>query len=65
MATEPRCPDCGVGMESGRLGSAERFVLDEPRDGLLGKVGAKEQLDVDAVVCPECGLVRVYADVDE
>ncbi|HMB50037.1 hypothetical protein [Natronoarchaeum rubrum] len=63
--TERRCPDCGVGMEAGRLAGAERFVLDEPRDGLLGRVGVKEQFDVDAVVCPECGLIRAYADVDE
>ncbi len=67
---DPRCPDCGVTMEptdpvqsadSGRI----RLRTKERREGLLGSLGMRERLDVTAFVCPECGLVQWYADVEE
>lgn len=66
---EPRCPDCGVTMEEMTLrsngGYNLAFISDENREGLLGKLGAKQRYDGQAYVCPECGLARLYADIDE
>jgi hypothetical protein len=41
-----------------------RFVSEEDADGIVGSLGVKEKFDANAFVCPECGLSRVYADVD-
>lgn len=38
------------------------LVTDEPKEGLLGSLGAKEKLKPTTYVCPECGLVRQYVD---
>lgn len=64
---EKRCPDCGVTMDTGTLiGSADRETVrlrtDESAGGVLGKLGMNETLPVDAWACPECGLVRPYAE---
>ncbi len=63
-----RCPDCGVTMEPVSLRTNEGFELqvntDERREGFLGSLGLTENHSVDAVLCPECGLVRTYADVE-
>jgi predicted RNA-binding Zn-ribbon protein involved in translation (DUF1610 family) len=63
----PRCPDCGVTMErEDHLttdGARIRLRLEESGDGLLGSFTRKTP-DVNAHVCPECGLVRWYADVE-
>ena len=68
--TDPHCPDCGVATEPTdpvQAGEAMTVKLRtrERRDGLLGSLGMRERLDVTAHVCPECGLVRWYADVEE
>jgi hypothetical protein len=69
MSTNERCPDCTVTMETVKFGMADAYqphvTTDEPRGGLLGSLGAKEKLDVASLMCPECGLVRLYADIDE
>lgn len=61
-----RCPDCGVELESMELRTTDGFELqiktDEPREGLLGGLGAKQTLTPTAHVCPECGLTRFYVD---
>lgn len=63
------CPDCGVSMESMELKTREgyglRFVSDERREGILGKLGARQTYGAETLVCPDCGLSRVYADLDE
>ncbi|WP_226007652.1 hypothetical protein [Natrinema salinisoli] len=62
-----RCPDCGVSMEPTSLRSNDGFglVIDTgKRDGMLGKLGLSETASVDGVCCPECGLVRLHADLD-
>ena len=66
----PRCPDCGVRLERTAPMTAldrEKIKLrtDEPREGILGSLGAKETVDVFGYVCPECGLVRWYAELDD
>lgn len=66
---EKRCPDCGVGMSEGTLiGSANRETVqlrtDEAAGGVLGKLGVKETLSIDSWACPECGLLRLYADAE-
>ena len=63
-----RCPDCGVGMEPASLISGEshaRLVLDEPNESILGRLGVKKRVGTDALTCPECGLIRLYADSEE
>jgi len=65
--TAPRCPDCSVTMEAMDLqsgGHYARFRSDENREGILGKLGAAQMYDAEAFVCPECGLSRIYADLD-
>ena len=66
---ERRCPDCGVTMEPVKLRTGEGFSLrvstDQRREGLLGKLGLTEDHSVEGRLCPECGLVRAYADVDD
>ena len=64
---QPRCPDCGVTMEptSLRSNGGHALVVDTGKqDGLLGKLGVSETTSVDAVCCPECGLLRLYADLE-
>ncbi|MWG35753.1 hypothetical protein [Halomarina oriensis] len=64
-----RCPDCGVTLESMTVrtddGFTVRVVSDENREGLLGSLGVKEKHPLGAAVCPECGLARMYADLDD
>lgn len=66
MSSPKRCPDCGVGLEELPLRTADGFKLqittDEPRQGILGGLGAKEKITPTAHVCPECGLTRLYVD---
>lgn len=68
-STGRRCPDCGVTLESMELRSDDgmhvRAISDENREGLLGSLGVKEKHRLDAHVCPECGLTRLYADLDD
>lgn len=66
---ERRCPDCSVTMEPVKLRTGEGLSLqvntDERREGLLGSLGLTEHHSVEGRLCPECGLVRAYADIDE
>ncbi|NHN42461.1 hypothetical protein G9C85_12615 [Halorubellus sp. JP-L1] len=65
---DERCPDCSVTLERVEFGMSDAWNphvrTGEKKDGLLGKFGMNETVDVDAVMCPECGLVRLYADVE-
>lgn len=68
VETPPRCPDCGVEMEEMTLDASGynlRFVSEEDTDGILGSIGVKQKFGVTAFVCSECGLSRLYADLDE
>lgn len=63
-----RCADCGVSLERTELRTSDsmavRLRTGERRGGVLGALGMKEHLDVDAWLCPECGRVRLYAELD-
>jgi len=56
-------------MEPVELRTGEGFKLqintDERREGLLGSLGMTENHSVEGRLCPECGLVRTYADLDD
>ncbi|WP_302081327.1 hypothetical protein [Salinibaculum rarum] len=69
MVTDPRCPDCGVTMEEMTVqtsgGHRLQFLSEENKEGILGKLGVKQRYDGQAYVCSECGLTRMYADIDE
>lgn len=64
------CPDCAVGMkqvqfETGVDGEHRPSVRTEKkRPGLLGQLGLHERKPVITLMCPDCGLLRQYADVD-
>ncbi|WP_158056275.1 hypothetical protein [Halorussus halophilus] len=65
MATTGRCPDCEVPLEEADLftGNGEfRVRTEENGDDLLAAVGASTALDVVPRRCPDCGLVRLYAE---
>jgi hypothetical protein len=49
----------GGGSEILKLRTGERAK------GLLGSLGMRETIGVQAHVCPECGLTRFYADLEE
>lgn len=62
-----RCPDCGVTMEPTTVtaGGVESLYVGTERDGgLLQQLGIDSYTTLDAVLCPECGLTRLYADLD-
>ena len=45
----------------------EKIILrtENPREGILSSLGVKETLDVFGYFCPDCGLVRWYAEVED
>ncbi|QSX00084.1 hypothetical protein [Haloterrigena alkaliphila] len=54
-------------MEATTVRTQEGFsltVTTGKRDGLLGKLGIGNTAGIDAVCCPECGLLRLYADLE-
>lgn len=64
----PQCPDCSVDMEEMTLATTAynlQFVSEENKEGILGSIGVKQKFDAKAFVCSECGLSRVYADLDD
>jgi len=63
-----RCPDCGVEMGEVNFQMSNAYhpnvKLPERSEGILGSIGVKERRDVSTVMCPECGLLRFYADLE-
>lgn len=60
------CPDCGVPMEAASVsaaGAAGLYVTTDRDRGVLGRLGIGESVRIDPVLCPECGLIRLYADI--
>lgn len=65
MAGDARCPDCDVSLDEADLftGKGEfRVRTDAEGDDVLAAVGVATTLDVTPRRCPECGLVRLYAE---
>ena len=64
---ERQCPDCDVTMEPVTLsaggGGNVHARTEDQRDGLLGSLGLTGSHRLEGRLCPECGLVRTYADV--
>ncbi|NGM68141.1 hypothetical protein G6M89_03790 [Natronolimnobius sp. AArcel1] len=63
-----RCPDCGVTMEAVPVrdgNSMKLSIKTGTRDGLLGKLGVSNSAHLQSVCCPECRLVRLYAEDDD
>jgi hypothetical protein len=42
-----------------------QVVSGENREGILGKLGMNQTYGAETLVCPECGLVRLYAELEE
>ncbi|ADQ66689.1 hypothetical protein ELS19_11605 [Halogeometricum borinquense] len=58
-----RCPDCDVAMqESDYDVNANRDKVRLKPDGFLGELGLRGSTYLVTYVCPECGLVRFYAE---
>lgn len=64
-----RCPDDGVEMGEVEFRMSNAYQpnvkLPERSEGILGSLGVKERRDVTTFMCPECGLIRFYAEVEE
>ena len=65
MSEDARCPDCDVSLEEADLftGQGEFKIRTEAKsDDVLAAVGVTKALDVTPWRCPDCGLVRLYAE---
>ena len=66
--SDRECPDCGIQMEQTRMsaeGVGDVYVETDRDGGFLGRLGISDYAPLDAFVCPECGLTRLYADLVE
>lgn len=61
---ESSCPDCEQGLEPVDLETGDgRFSLvTESSDDVLSAVGIAQLREVEPRMCPDCGLVRLYAE---
>jgi rubredoxin len=60
------CPQCDVTMEKTTVtaeGVGDLYVETEREKGVLKRLGIGENTSPDAFLCPECGLIRLYADL--
>ena len=71
-----RCPDCGVKLETVEFNTAEGgwyVEVNNYQEELLQSLGVvdtmsldgSERLDVITKMCPNCGLLRLYADIED
>jgi len=64
-----RCPSCNVTMKEVEFGMDNAYSAyvktGEKREGLLGKLGMNERKELTTVMCPECGMVRHFADFED
>jgi hypothetical protein len=60
------CPDCGVTLAPIELlGLAFRYVTPAQKRALLGLAWYPEIGTISPWKCPQCGLVRLYAETDQ
>ena len=78
MSETKKCPDCDSKMEIGFLPDSQNTVhfstMWHPGEAVLGtvlgmktggvKIDRYQQLQTVAYRCPQCGLVRIYAEND-
>ncbi|WP_226013565.1 hypothetical protein [Halomicrobium salinisoli] len=66
---DQRCQDCGVSLETVEFSMGDAWnahvKTGEKRQGLLGKLGMNERADVETFMCPECGRLQFFADVEK
>ncbi len=66
---DQRCQDCGVSLEAVEFSMGDTWnphvKTGEKRQGLLGKLEMNERADVETFMCPECGRLQFFADVEE
>lgn len=64
---ERRCPDHDVEMGEVDFQMSNAYQpnvkLPERSEGILGSLGVRERRDVTTYMCPKCGLLRFYADI--
>nr|WP_240145711.1 hypothetical protein [Halococcus salsus] len=46
-------------------GVGDIYVETEREDGILKRLGVGSRTPLTALLCPECGLTRFYADIPE
>jgi hypothetical protein len=66
--SERHCPDCDVRMEDTSVtaeGVGDIYVETGREGGVLDRLGVGYQTPIRAVLCPECGLTRLYADLSQ
>ncbi|UPW00688.1 hypothetical protein M0R88_00960 [Halorussus gelatinilyticus] len=60
-----RCPDCDLPLEEVQYDTnagRNKIRLNYRDGGILSKLGVTSNTYAYAYVCPECGLVRFYAE---
>jgi hypothetical protein len=66
--TDHHCPDCDVQMEHVDVtaeGVGDLYVETGRDGGVLDRLGVPNHTPLESVLCPGCGLIRLYADIEE
>jgi hypothetical protein len=66
MTGQRHCPDCDVAMEQTNVtaeGVGDLYIETERDGGVLDRLGVGHQTPVDAFLCPDCGTIRLCADL--
>ncbi|AXG08137.1 hypothetical protein DU500_12235 [Haloplanus rubicundus] len=61
------CPNCNVQMERTNVTAdgARGLYIETERGGMLNRLGVGHRLPLSALLCPECGVMQLYADRSE
>lgn len=68
MTDQRHCSDCDVAMEKTDVsaeGIGDLYIETERDGGVLDRLGVGYQTPIQALLCPECGVIRLYADLSE
>jgi hypothetical protein len=68
MTDQPHCSDCDVTMEKTNItaeGIGNLYVETERDGGVLERLGIGYQTPIHAFLCPDCGVIRLCADLSE
>ena len=64
--SQRNCPDCDVPMKKTNItaeGVGDLYAETDREDGILNRLGIEQQTPINALLCPECGLTQLYADI--